>query len=83
MVFDGECRNIFSGMDKAGNIVAWSLQLVTDGNFLYKVKATSLKICVGYMQWSSLNLQFTPKEYGKKRDIGKSVNDCVEGICVK
>lgn len=77
-MFGGECRNIFSGMDKAGNIVAWSLQLVTDGNFLYKVKATSLKICVGYMQWSSLYLQFTPKEYGKKRDIGKNVNNCVK-----
>lgn len=70
-MFDGECRNIFSGMDKAGNIVAWSLQLVTDGNFLYKVKATSLKICVGYIQWSSLYLQFTPKEYRKKETLEK------------
>lgn len=70
-MFDGECRNIFSGMDKAGNIVAWSLQLVTDGNFLYKVKATSLKFCVGYMQWSSLYLQFTPKEYRKKETLEK------------
>lgn len=70
-MFEGECRNIFSGMDKAGNIVAWSLQLVTDGNFLYKVKATSLKICVGYMQWSSLYLQFTPKEYRKKETLEK------------
>lgn len=70
-MFGGECRNIFSGMDKAGNIVAWSLQLVTDGNFLYKVKATSLKFCVGYMQWSSLYLQFTPKEYRKKETLEK------------
>lgn len=59
------------------------LQLAIDGNFFYKVKVILLKFCVGYMQWFFLNLKFIFKEYGKKRDIGKSVNDCVEGICVK
>lgn len=55
-MFDGECRNIFLGMDKVGNIVVWSLQLVIDGNFFYKVKVILLKICVGYMQWFFLYL---------------------------